>query len=59
MIECYQVLNREYSFAKQNGYQGIHDDYVRLNYNYYVEMCKRNDANEINWFNWLQTQKVN
>lgn len=46
-------------FAKQNGYQGTHDDYVRLNYKYYVEICKRNDANEINWFNWLQTQKVN
>ena len=59
MIERYQVLNKEYSFALQNGYKGSHYDYVMFNYNYYVKTCKRNNIEPNSWFNWLQNQEVN
>jgi len=56
MIECYQVLNKEYQFAVANDYKGSHDDYVRHTYSQYGITCIRNGIEPMNWYQWLQTQ---
>lgn len=57
MTEAYQVLNREYEYAKEFGYTGTHDDYVRFNYTRYCHTMARLSISPMSWFLWLQTQK--
>lgn len=51
------AMQRSYEYAQRNGYAGTYDEYVRLQWNVYVETCDRMDVPHKPFEAWLAHQE--
>lgn len=51
-------MQREYEFAKRNGYNGSYDEYLILNYKSYCDTCIRCDVAAMTFDQWKAAKSI-